>query len=80
MKLFLQDDVGLFTKIESVKRIGQGDVIIRLNQCCREEDTERMEQYLKRKLKRNVVLLDARYGEILTLPPETVPGASLRRP
>lgn len=54
--------------------------MIRLNQCCREEDTERMERYLKRKLKRNVVLLDARYGEILTLPPETVPGASLRRP
>lgn len=80
MKLFLQDDEGLFTEINSVKSIGQGDVIIRLNQCCREEDTERMERYLKRKLKRRVILLDARYGEILTLPPETVPGASPRRP
>lgn len=80
MKLFLQDDEGFVTEIKSVKRIGQSDVMIRLNQCCREEDTERMERYLKRKLKRNVVLLDARCGEILTLPPETVPGASLRRP
>lgn len=58
----------------------QDNVIIRINQCSREEDTERMERYLKRKLKRNVVLLDARYGEILTLPPEKHPVDAPRRP
>lgn len=80
MKLFLQDDAGIYTEIESVNSIGQGDVIIRLNQCCREEDAERLERRLKRKLNRRVILLDARFGEILTLPPETVPGSSDRRP
>ena len=80
MKLLLQDDTGVSVEIESVRNIGQGDVIIRLNQCSRKEDAEKMERYLKRKLKRRVILLDARFGEILTLPPETVPGASLRRP
>lgn len=65
---------------ETVTVIGEGTVVIRLNQSCRKEDLEATEKYLADKLGRKVVLLDTRFGEILTLPPEKDSGGAPRRP
>lgn len=65
---------------ETAMVIGEGTVVIRLNQSCRKEDLEAMEKYLADKLGRKVILLDTRFGEILTLPPEKDSGGAPRRP
>lgn len=65
---------------ETVTVIGEGTVVIRLNQSCRKEDLEEKEKYLADKFGRKVILLDARFGEILTLPPENGSGGAPRRP
>lgn len=65
---------------ETATVIGEGAVVIRLNQSCRKEDLEETEKYLENKLGRKVILLDTRFGEILTLPPEKDPGGAPRRP
>ena len=65
---------------KSVTVIGEGAVVIRLNQSCRKEDLEEMEKYLADKFGRKVILLDERFGEILTLPPENGSGGVPRRP
>lgn len=65
---------------ETVTVIGEGAVVIRLNQSCRKEDLEAKEKYLADKFGRKVILLDATFGEILTLPPENGSGGAPRRP
>ncbi len=71
---------GIFVGREATTVIGEGTVIIRLNQCCRKEELKEMEEELAEKFGRKVILLDARFGEILTLPPEKHPGGAPRRP
>lgn len=55
---------------ESVMVIGEGTIVIRLNPCCGNESIEKMEEYLGKKFGRKVIVLESKYGEILTLPPE----------
>lgn len=80
MKLFVRDEKGIYIEVENVKSIGRGDIIVRLKRVCREEAIEEMEKYLSNKFGRKVILLDGRYGEILTLPPENDAGAAGGRP
>lgn len=65
---------------EAATVIGEGAIVIRLNQCYRKETAEEMEKELAEKFERKVILLDSRFGEILTLPPEKHPEGAPRRP
>lgn len=80
MKLFVRNEEGICIEVESVKNIGRGDIIIQLKSMQRQEDIEEMEKKMSNKFGRKVILLDDRYGEILTLPPEKDPGMIDRRP
>ena len=71
---------GILIGTEAVTVIGEGAIVIRLGQCCRKETTEEMEKELAEKFGRKVILLDSRFGEILTLPPEKEPGGAPGRP
>nr|WP_300770113.1 hypothetical protein [uncultured Acetatifactor sp.] len=71
---------GILIGGETAAAIGEGTLVIRLNQCCRKEELEEKEKYLADKFGRKVILLDARFGEILTLPPEKDSGGAPRRP
>nr|WP_296464344.1 hypothetical protein [uncultured Acetatifactor sp.] len=71
---------GILIGGETATVIGEGTIVIRFNRCCRKEETEEMEKELAEKFGRKVILLDARFGEILTLPPEKHPGGAPRRP
>ena len=61
---------GILISEKSVRVIGEGTIVIRLNQCCSNESIEKMEEYLGKKFGRKVIVLESKYGEILTLPPE----------
>ncbi len=63
-----------------VSMIGKGDIVIRLNMACGKDAIEEMEKELAEKFGRKVILLDARFGEIMTLPPKKEPGGVPRRP
>ena len=51
-----------------------------INQRCGKDEVEEVEKELAEKFGRKVILLDTRFGEILTLPPEKHPGGAPRRP
>ena len=70
MKLFVENADATLMELESVKIIGEGDIVIRIKALYREEIIKEMEAHLSEKFGRKVILLDARYGEILTLPPK----------
>lgn len=78
MRLYCKD--GQIIEARDVSIIGKGDIVIRLNMSCRKETIEEMEKELAEKFGRKVILLDTRFGEILTLPPEKHPGGAPRRP
>ena len=54
---------------EAATVIGEGAIVIRFDRCCRKEELEEMEKELAEKFGRKIILLDARFGEIMTLPP-----------
>lgn len=70
MKRVIEGGKSFFIEEKAVTVIGKGIIVIRFNQFCRKEELEEMEKELTEKFGRKVVLLDARFGEILTLPPE----------
>lgn len=69
MKLYLKDDDGKMYEIQEAKKLQEGDVVVFLNQCMNPKDTKLMEKNLSRRLGRKVVVLDARFRDIVTLPP-----------
>ena len=79
MKL-IENRHGIIVDLREVGIIGKGDIIIRLDRCYRDETIKEMETNLSAKFGRKVILLDARYGEILTLPPEKNGGNVTGRP
>ncbi|MCI8801081.1 MAG: hypothetical protein HFH88_14910 [Lachnospiraceae bacterium] len=77
---FIENRHGIIADLREVGIIGKGDIIIKLNRCYSDEIIEEMEMNLSAKFGRKVILLDARYGEILTLPPEKNGGGDTGRP
>nr|WP_300790021.1 hypothetical protein [uncultured Acetatifactor sp.] len=71
---------GILIGGETAMVIGEGTIAIRINQRCGKEEVEEVEKELAEKFGRKVILLDTRFGEILTLPPEKHPGGVPRRP
>ena len=71
---------GILIGGETAMVIGEGTIVIRINQRCGKDEVEEVEKELAEKFGRKVILLDARFGEILTLPPEKHPGGAPRRP
>lgn len=69
MKLYLKDDDGKMYEIEQAKVMQPGDVVVLLNYCMRERETKILEKNLSIKLGRKVVVLDAKFRDIVTLPP-----------
>ena len=80
MKLYFDNGDGKLVELDTVKVIGAGDIVIRINSIFHEDRLTEMEKNLSKKFERKVILLDARYGEILVLPPEEEPGGVPRRP
>ena len=78
MRLYCRD--GQIVEVVNVSMIGKGDIVIRINMSCGKETIEEMEKELAEKFGRKVILLDTRFGEIMTLPPEKHPGGAPRRP
>ena len=70
MKLYCEDHSGELIELKQVQCIGEGDVIVRVEIMLYKEKIEEMECELRKKLRRRVTILDARYGEILLLPPK----------
>ena len=71
---------GILIGGETAMVIGEGTIVIRINQRCGKDEVEEVEKELAEKFGRKVILLDTRFGEILTLPPEKHPGGAPRRP
>lgn len=71
---------GILIGGETAMVIGEGTIVIRINQRCGKDEVEEVEKELAEKFGRKVILLDTRFGEILTLPPEKHPGGAHRRP
>lgn len=72
MKLILDNDQQI--EPEKAQNIGEGDIIIKLRACMRQEDINSIEEQLAKKFNRRVVVLDARFGGIYALPPKKYPG------
>ena len=70
MKLYLEDEHGNRKQIKKVVGMTEGDIILMIETCMRDDDIERMEQKLSKKFERKVIVLDGRITEILTLPPK----------
>ncbi len=68
MKLYLEDDDGKMYEIEKTKVLHPGDVVVFLNQCMRPKDIGEIEKNLSIRMGRKVVVLDARFRDIVTLP------------
>ena len=71
---------GILIGGETAMVIGEGTIVIRINQRCGKDEVEEVEKELAEKFGRKAILLDTRFGEILTLPPEKHPGGAPRRP
>lgn len=80
MKLYCGSGDGTLCELETVKVIGEGSIVIRINMRCSDGAISKMERELSKKFGRKVILLDVTYGEILTLPPEKSPAAGSREP
>lgn len=70
MKLYYKDESEKLIELERVQCVSEGDMIIRVGTLLSEEKIDEMEHELRKKLRRRVTVLDARYGEILLLPPK----------
>lgn len=70
MKLFYENENGEHIELREVQSIGEGDIVIRLNIVMNKRDIERMEQELGKKFDRKVILLDAIFGDVITVPPK----------
>lgn len=70
MKLYYKDQSEELNELKQVQCIGEGDIIVRVGIMLSEEKIREMEHELRKKLRRRVAVLDARYGEILLLPPK----------
>ena len=70
MKLYYKDESEKLIELERVQCVSEGDMIIRVGTLLSEETIDNMEHELRKKLRRRVTVLDARYGEILLLPPK----------
>ena len=70
MKLYYKDESEKLIELERVQCVSEGDMIIRVGTLLSEEKIDKMEHELRKKLRRRVTVLDARYGEILLLPPK----------
>ena len=69
MQLYMKDDNGRLYEIERAKELLQGNVVVFLTRSMHEKDVEEIEKMLQRKLGRKVVALDAKFRDIVTLPP-----------
>ena len=70
MKLYYKSKEEKYVELEEVQSIGEGDIVIRSKVHISREDTEELEAYLSERFKRNVIILDAKYGDILIIPPK----------
>lgn len=80
MKLYCDNGDGKLVELDTVKIIGAGDIVIRVSSIFHEDCLTEMEKNLSKKFERKVIILDARYGEILVIPPEKEPDGAPRRP
>lgn len=80
MKLYCDNGDGKLVELDAVKAIGAGNIVIRVNSTFSKDRLAEMEDSFSKKFERKVILLDARYGEILVLPPEKNPGDGHRGP
>lgn len=69
MRLLIKNDDGMAMELKEISRLQEGDLIIRTNMVMTKSGKEQIEKELSSKLKRDVTLLDARFGEIVTIPP-----------
>lgn len=69
MRLLIENDDGIIMELKEISRLQEGDLIIRTNMMMTKSGKEQVEKELSSKLKRDVTLLDARFGEIVAIPP-----------
>ena len=80
MRLYCDIGEGELVELGMVKTIGKGDIVIRTKSVYHDDHLAEMEKMLNDKFGRKVILLDARFGEIMVVPPEKEPVGISRRP
>ena len=69
MKLFIEDDNGNRHEIEKVAGLQQGDVVLFMKPCFRDETIKSFENYLSERFGRKVIILDGRFRDVVIIPP-----------
>ena len=70
MKLFYENENGEHIELSEIQSIGEGDIVIKLNWVMSKVDIENIEHELSKKFDRNVIILDAKFSDVLIVPPK----------
>lgn len=70
MKLFYENENGEHIELSEIQSIGEGDIVIKLNCVMSKVDIENIEHELSKKFDRNVIILDAKFSDVLIVPPK----------
>lgn len=69
MKLLIEDDGGRQVEVREAVSVEEGGIVLLANSIMKTEDVKKIENEMKLKFGRKVIVLDARFKGILTIPP-----------